>query len=135
VPKLSIAFSIPQTPLIIAVSLCCASACFLLYILRIFRYTMGKGQTFGSRGMQKWIVFLGVIGFITGLSTFIALRISLGTSVQRFNDAIQDPRYTGPHFVGHVANGFTMLWVAYGFYAVAVSITLYKPSKGTFWRT
>jgi len=77
------------------------------------------------------------------------------TSVQDFNAAIQDPDYKGPQFVASIANGFmsmfhfvvlffvfndrvAVLWVAYGFYGVAILVTLYKLAiyaERCFWST
>jgi len=135
-PKLSIPSLVLNTPPFIAFSLGSAFIFFVLYILRAFRYKMGKaGQLLDKWLMQKLIAWVGVIGFIIGLSSFVSLRRLLGKSVQSFNEAIQNPEYKGPQFVARTANGFIMLWIAYGFYTVALFVTLATQDKRPFWRT
>jgi len=138
-PQPSIPSLIFNIPPYIAFSLGSAAVFFLLYILTAYRYKLGKaGQRFDSRSMQKLIACLGLLGIIIGLGSFVSIHTLLGTLVQDFNGAIQDPGYKGPQLVAQIANGFLMLWVAYGFYAVAVCVTLAKLAihgERCFWRT
>jgi hypothetical protein len=137
-PTLSIPSLVLKTPHFIAFSLGCALVFFVLYVLTAYRYKMGKaGQRFDNRTMQKLITYLGVLGILIGLGSFVSLRKWLGTSVQDFNGAIQ-AKYTGPQFVARIGNGFIILWVAYGFYSVAVFVALTKLAthgERCFWRT
>jgi len=70
-PDLSIPSIVLNTPPFIAFSLGSAFVFFVLYILTVYRYKIGKmGQSFDGRGMQKFIACLGVLGIIIGTPAF-----------------------------------------------------------------
>jgi len=47
-----------------------------------------------------------------------------GKAVEDFNTTIQEGGNNGPHLIAQLSNGFTMVWVAYAFYAVPVVCAL-----------
>jgi hypothetical protein len=138
-PKLSIPSIVLNTPPFITFSFGSAFLFFLLYNLTAYRYKIGKwGLSYDSRSMQKFIAWLGFLGIIMGLGCFVSLRRALGTTVQDFNAAIEDPNYEGPQLVASIASGFIMAYIAYGFYGVAVFVHLYKlaiHAERCFWST
>ena len=70
-PQLSIPTLVLNIPSYITFSLGSALAFFVLYTLTAYRYKIGKiGGMFDSRGMQKLIAFLGVLGILIGTSAF-----------------------------------------------------------------
>jgi len=136
-PSLLLSEPMPTVPGFIAVALALSFVFFVTFNLISFRHKMGKaGATFEKPVTQRLSAWVGVIGFMIGLMAFLVLRMWFGKAVKDFNRAIQALGSQGPPLVANIGNAFTMVWVAYAFYAVPVIISLAKlnvlatPAKG-----
>jgi len=130
-PQLSIPAAALGIPSYIVFSFGCAFAFFVMYMLTAYR------RMFEGRGMQKLIAFFGILGFLIGIGSFVWLYKSHQKSILAFNAAVQDSNYKGPQFAAGIGNGFIMLWVAYGFYGLAILVNLTKlatHAERRFWR-
>jgi len=68
--------------------------------------------------------WLGLLGFMTGLTSFLIIRMWFGKAVEDFNNAIVKGGTDAPQLIAQISNGFTMVWVGYAFYAVPVICVL-----------
>jgi len=76
--------------------------------------------------VQRFSAWIGFFGFFFGLTAFVILRMLFGKTVDDFNNTIVSLGAEGPQLVATNGNGFTMVWVAYAFYAVPVITSLAK---------
>jgi len=117
----------PSSPVFIAISLGFSFLFFITFVLVSFRHRMGRAGDVSEKPLvQRSSAWIGVIGFIIGLMAFLILRMWFGKSVDEFNRSIQALGSQGPPLVASVGNAFTMVWVAYVFYAVPIVISLAK---------
>lgn len=49
-----------------------------------------------------------------------------GKAVDDFNQSIELEGANGPHLIAEIANGFTMVWVAYAFHSIPLVCALAK---------
>jgi len=76
--------------------------------------------------IQSFSAWIGFFGFFIGLTAFLILRMLLGKSVDDFNAGISSLGSGAPQLIASSGNGFTMIWVAYAFYAVPVIASMTK---------
>lgn len=92
------------------------------------------GKTFDKPLLQRVSAWIGFLGFMTGLTSFLILRMWFGKAVRDFNTSIEAQGRQGPKLVADTGNAFTMVWVAYAFYTVPIIVSLaklnVKPTKG-----
>ncbi|EMD42023.1 hypothetical protein CERSUDRAFT_110562 [Gelatoporia subvermispora B] len=113
------------TPAFIAVSLAFTITFFLLFSLMSFRGSMGKfGATFEKPLMHRVTAWIGLLGFMIGLTSFLVIRMWFGKAVEDFNDDIARAGSGAPQLIAATSNGFIMVWVAYAFYAVPLVSSL-----------
>ncbi|KAJ3479929.1 hypothetical protein NLI96_g8717 [Meripilus lineatus] len=115
------------TPAFIAVSIAFTFFFLLLFTLTAFRSKMGKaGAFFDKPVVQRSTAWIGLFGFMIGLTSFLVLRMWFGKSVEDFNKAILKGGQSSPQLVADLSNGFTMIYVAYAFYAIPLVSSLAK---------
>ncbi|KAI0757029.1 hypothetical protein C8Q80DRAFT_1131739 [Daedaleopsis nitida] len=115
------------TPAFIAVSLAFTVIFFLLFTLTAFRGKMGKlGNVFDKPGMQRATAWIGLLGFIIGITSFLVIRMWFGKAVEDFNRSIFKDGSDAPQLIAATSNGFVMVWVGFAFYAVPVVCSMAK---------
>ncbi|CDO71534.1 hypothetical protein BN946_scf184911.g4 [Trametes cinnabarina] len=115
------------TPAFIAVSLAFSVLFFLLFTMTSFRGKMGKfGNSFDRPGVQRATAWIGLLGFLIGITSFLILRMWFGKAIDDFNSDISKEGSDAPQLIASTSNGFIMVWVAYAFYAVPVVCSLAK---------
>ncbi|KAF8745595.1 hypothetical protein AX14_006914 [Amanita brunnescens Koide BX004] len=118
----------PSTPVFIAVALSFSALFFFLFTSISFRHKMGEraSAVFEKPFVQRASAWIGVLGFMIGLTAFAVIRMWFGKAVQDFNSFIVSQGKNGPELIANLGNGFTMVWVAYAFYAVPLVVSLAK---------
>ncbi|THH15982.1 hypothetical protein EW146_g4584 [Bondarzewia mesenterica] len=116
------------TPAFIAVSLGFSIIFFVLFTVISLRMKMGaKLSAVLDRPMiQRVSAWIGLLGFMIGLTAFLVIRMWFGKAVEDFNSAITKEGDGAPELVASTSNGFIMVWVAYAFYAVPLICALAK---------
>ncbi|KAA1472594.1 hypothetical protein DENSPDRAFT_191312 [Dentipellis sp. KUC8613] len=114
------------TPAFIAVSLGFAIIFFVLFTAISLRAKLGPrlGAAFERPAIQRLSAWIGLLGFMIGLTAFLVLRMWFGKAVEDFNRAIQEAGKSAPQLVASTNNGFTMVWVGYAFQAVPLICAL-----------
>ncbi|CAL1695938.1 unnamed protein product [Somion occarium] len=115
------------TPAFIAVSIIFTFMFFLLFTFTSFRSKMGKfGGVFDKPFIQRATAWIGLLGFIIGLTAFLVIRMWFGKAVEDFNNTILKGGESSPQLVAATSNGFVMVYVAHAFYAVPLVCALAK---------
>jgi len=116
------------TPVFIAISVSFSIMFFLLFTLTAFRSKLGgKISDMLERPLiQKVTAWVGFLGFMIGLTSFLIVRMWFGKAVQDFNNAVQLQTTSAPSLVSQISNGFIMVWVGYAFYAVPLVFAMAK---------
>ncbi|OSD03464.1 hypothetical protein PYCCODRAFT_1434367 [Trametes coccinea BRFM310] len=115
------------TPAFIGVSLAFTVVFFLLFTMTALRGKMGKfGNSFDRPGIQRATAWIGLLGFLIGITSFLILRMWFGKAIDDFNSDISKEGSDAPQLIAATSNGFVMVWVAYAFYAVPVVCSLAK---------
>ncbi|EPQ60788.1 hypothetical protein GLOTRDRAFT_68732 [Gloeophyllum trabeum ATCC 11539] len=116
------------TPAFIAVSLGFSILFFLLFSMTSFRHKLGpKMETALDRPtIQRLVAWVGLFGFMIGLTSFLVIRMWFGKAVEDFNKTITKAGGSAPALVANTSNGFIMVYVAYAFYAVPLVCALAK---------
>jgi len=93
-----------------------------------FRHKMGPRMTaaLDKPVIQRLSAWIGFFGFIIGITSFLIIRMWFGKAADDFNNSIEIQGSQGPELVASLGNAFTMVWVAYAFYAVPLIISLAK---------
>lgn len=113
------------TPAFIAVALAFTVIFFLMFTLMSFRGSMGKfGATLEKPLIHRTTSWIGLLGFMIGLTSFLVIRMWFGKAVEDFNDDIARAGSAAPQLIAATSNGFIMVWVAYAFYAVPLVSSL-----------
>jgi hypothetical protein len=118
----------PSSPAFIAVALAFSILFFITFTLISLRHKMGGkfAATMERPAFQRFSAWIGFFGFFVGLTAFVILRMLMGKTVDDFNNTIVSMGSSGPQLVASNGNGFTMIWVAYAFYAVPVIASMAK---------
>ncbi|RPD82584.1 hypothetical protein L226DRAFT_607687 [Lentinus tigrinus ALCF2SS1-7] len=115
------------TPAFIAVSLAFTIIFFFLFTMTSFRGKMGKfGNVFDKPAIQRTTAWIGLLGFLIGITSFLVIRMWFGKAVEDFNRDITEDGSGAPQLVASTSNGFIMVWVGFAFYAVPVVCSLAK---------
>ncbi|KAF8640467.1 hypothetical protein AX17_000130 [Amanita inopinata Kibby_2008] len=127
-PALLLSPPAPSTPAFIAVALSFSALFFFTFTFISFRHKMGAAlsSAFEKPQIQRVSAWIGFLGFMIGLTAFTVIRMWFGKAVQDFNNSIASQGNNGPKLIADLGNAFTMVWVAYAFYAVPVIVALAK---------
>ncbi|KAF8814319.1 hypothetical protein BYT27DRAFT_7082486 [Phlegmacium glaucopus] len=116
-----------STPIFIAVAISFSIFFFVSFTLISLRHKMGKaGGILENPMLQRLSAWVGFFGFLIGLTAFLIIRMWFGKAVEDFNASITSQGQQGPKLIASTGNGFTMVWVAYAFYAVPIITSLTK---------
>ncbi|PSR72386.1 hypothetical protein PHLCEN_2v11729 [Hermanssonia centrifuga] len=95
------------TPAFIAVSLAFSIMFFLLFTFTALRSKLGKaGAFFDKPAVQRSTAWIGLMGFMIGLTSFLVIRMWFGKAVEDFNAAILEGGQGSPQLVAATSNGF-----------------------------
>ncbi|KAF5374846.1 hypothetical protein D9758_000252 [Tetrapyrgos nigripes] len=127
-PQLVLSAPPPSSPAFIAVSLAFSIMFFFTFTLISFRHKMGEriAAQLDKPLIQRVSAWIGFFGFFIGISSFLILRMWFGKAVQDFNRSVASQGSEGPELIASDGNAFTMVWVAYAFYAVPVICSMAK---------
>ncbi|KAI0029628.1 hypothetical protein K488DRAFT_80076 [Vararia minispora EC-137] len=114
------------TPAFIAISIGFTIIFFFLFTLMSLRHKLGArlATVMDRPGIQRISAWVGVFGFMIGLTAFLVIRMWFGKAVEDFNRSISELGGNGPKIAASTSNGFIMIWVAYVFYAVPLVCAL-----------
>ena len=95
------------TPVFIAVSLTFTFMFFFLFTFTALRSKLGRlGPFFDKPMVQRSTAWIGLFGFMIGLTSFLVLRMWFGKAVDDFNAAIVQEGKNAPQLIASVSNGF-----------------------------
>ncbi|KAJ6610028.1 hypothetical protein B0H10DRAFT_2061674 [Mycena sp. CBHHK59/15] len=127
-PRLLLSAPTQATPVFLGLALACSIIFFMTFTLISFRHKMGAKMTAALDNpiAQRLSAWVGFFGFMIGITSFLILRMWFGKAADDFNNSIIMQRSQGPQLIASLGNAFTMVWVAYAFYAVPLIISLSK---------
>ncbi|KAK7064201.1 hypothetical protein R3P38DRAFT_3165216 [Favolaschia claudopus] len=127
-PRLLLSAPTQATPVFLGIGLACSIIFFFTFTITSFRHKMGEkmSATLDKPLVQRLSAWLGFFGFMIGITSFLILRMWFGKAADDFNASITMQGRDGPQLIAGVSNAFTMVWVAYSFYAVPLIISLSK---------
>jgi len=116
------------TPAFIGIALVFSTIFFILFSMIAFRSKLGAklGATLDKPMVQRVCAWIGIFGFMIGISSFLVIRLWFGKAVDDFNQSIEFEGDSAPHLMAGLSNGFTMVWVGYTFHAVPLVCALAK---------
>ncbi|KAL5535562.1 hypothetical protein ACEPAF_3656 [Sanghuangporus sanghuang] len=116
------------SPGFIAVSLGFSTIFVFLFSIISLRSKLGPklGAALDKPFLNRGVAWLGLIGFMIGLTAFLVIRMWFGKAIDDFNSGIKSLGEDGPALVASTGNGFTMVWVGYSFLAVPLVCSLAK---------
>ncbi|KAL1749195.1 hypothetical protein HDZ31DRAFT_59482 [Schizophyllum fasciatum] len=116
------------TPVFIGLSLLLSLVFLLSSTLASFRHKLGAaGGVFERPAVQRVSAWIGVFGFMIGITAFLVVRMWFGKAISDFNTIISTmDDGDAPQLKAAEGNGFTMIWAAYAFYAVPLILALSK---------
>jgi len=119
----------PSTaPTFISVAISFSFLFMIMFILVSFRHLIsGKfGEKLDSPMVHQVTAWIGVFGFMVGLTAFLIVRMWFEKAIDDFNNAVIAKGSSGPKLIASAGNGFIMVWVAYAFYAIPLIASLAK---------
>ncbi|KZT74655.1 hypothetical protein DAEQUDRAFT_659698 [Daedalea quercina L-15889] len=115
------------TPVFIAISLALTVIFLFMFTFTAHRAHLGKaGAMFERPQLQRATAWIGFMGFIIGITSFLVLFMWFTKAVDDFNDDIEKDGSDAPKLIAATSNGFIMVWVGYAFYAVPLVSSLSK---------
>jgi len=114
------------TPVFIAIAIALSIVFFIIFTLISLRANLGaRLSTALDRPMlHRASAWVGLLGFMIGLTSFLVIRMWFGKAVDDFNEAVTVSGSGAPQLIARTGNGFTMVWVGYAFYAVPLICSL-----------
>ncbi|KAI0307836.1 hypothetical protein B0F90DRAFT_71320 [Multifurca ochricompacta] len=99
---------------------------FIVFTLISLRANLGArlSAALDRPALHRASAWVGLLGFMIGLTAFLVIRMWFGKAVEDFNKSITKIGSSAPHLIAQTSNGFTMIWVAYAFYAVPLICAL-----------
>lgn len=116
------------TPVFIGIALALSTIFFVLFSMIAFRAKLGPklGAALDKPMVQRVCAWIGIFGFMIGISSFLIIRMWFGKAVDDFNQSIELDGDNAPHLMAGLSNGFTMVWVGYAFHAIPIVCALAK---------
>lgn len=116
------------TPAWIAVSLVFWTLFLIIFSMSAIRERLGPklSAVLGKPMVARAAAWVGLLGFMIGLTSFLIIRMWFGKAVDDFDIQIAQMGASGPDISASLSNGFTMLWVAYAFGSVPLMCVLMK---------
>jgi len=100
---------------------------FILFALITMRSRLGRfGTVLSKPVVSRASAWLGLFGFLIGMTVYLVLRLWFGKMALDFNQAITKQGTNGPQLVATVGNAFTMAWVAHAFAAIPLVCAMTK---------
>jgi hypothetical protein len=114
------------TPVFIAMAIALSVVFFIIFTLISLRPNLGAklSAVLDRPILHRASAWVGVLGFMIGLTSFLVIRMWFGKAVDDFNKAITVSEGGAPQLIAQTGNGFTMVWVGYAFYAVPLICSL-----------
>ncbi|PPQ64395.1 hypothetical protein CVT26_002102 [Gymnopilus dilepis] len=127
-PNLLLSAPPASAPVFIAIAIAFSILFFILFTVISFRHKMGSkvAALLDKPLLPRASAWIGVFGFIIGITSFLILRMWFAKAVQDFNNSIAAQGQQGPNLIATIGNAFTMVWVAYAFFAVPIISSLTK---------
>ncbi|KAJ7070995.1 hypothetical protein C8F01DRAFT_1108612 [Mycena amicta] len=127
-PRLLLEAPGEATPVFFGIGIVFSVVFFFTFTLTSFRQKLGEKMSVAldKPSFQRISTLLGVFGFLLGITSILFLRLWFGKAASDFNQSIALQGTNGPQLIANLGNAFTMVWVAYAFYAVPVVISLAK---------
>ncbi|THH34064.1 hypothetical protein EUX98_g51 [Antrodiella citrinella] len=118
---------VATTPVFIAISIVFKMIFFFMYAFTAWKHRMGKfGAIYEKPGVQSATVWIGLIGFMIGITCFLIIRMWFGKAVEDFNMTVITEGSNSAQLVATTSNGFIMIWIAYAFYAIPLVASMAK---------
>jgi len=115
------------TPVFIAISLALTVIFLFMFTFTAHRAYLGRaGAMFERPQIQRATAWIGFLGFIIGITSFLVLYMWFTKAVDDFNDDIKKTGSDAPQLIAATSNGFIMVWVGFAFYAVPLVSSLSK---------
>ncbi|KZT02751.1 uncharacterized protein LAESUDRAFT_685041 [Laetiporus sulphureus 93-53] len=115
------------TPAFIAVSLAFTVVFLFMYTFTAHHAILGRaGVPFERPQVQRATAWIGLLGFIIGITSFLIIFMWFTKSVDDFNEDIKKLGSDAPNLIATTSNGFVMAWIGYAFYAVPLASSLAK---------
>jgi len=116
------------TPAFIAVSLGFSIIFFILFTMICLRSKLGAKLSgmLEKPVVQRVSAWIGLLGFMIGLISFLIIRMWFGKAVEDFNNAVELQGDRAPQLIAEISNGFIMVWVGYAFHAIPIVCALVK---------
>jgi len=126
--NLSLSAPTAMAPVSIAIAIGLSILFFFSFTLISFHESMPPKVSafFAKPQVQQTSTWTGFFGFFIGITAFLVLRMWFGKAVEDFNAGIQAQGSSGAQLAATTGNAFTMIWVAYAFYAVPLVISMVK---------
>lgn len=127
-PQLLLTAPPASTPVFIAIAISFSILFFFIFTLTSFRHKLGEKM---SAALERPFIhraagWIGFLGFFIGITSFLIARMWFGKAADDFNRSIELMGSKGPQLVANLGNSFTMVWVAYAFYAVPLIVAMSK---------
>lgn len=111
----------------VLIALVLSTLFFILFALIALRSRLGGfGATLSKPAVSRASAWLGLFGFLIGMTAYLVLRLWFDKMAVDFNQAIAKQGSDGPQLIATVGNAFTMVWVAHAFAAVPLVCALTK---------
>jgi len=116
-----------SAPVAVLVALVMSTLFFILFALITLRGRLGKlGGALSRPTISRASAWLGLLGFLIGMTAYLVLRLWFGKLADDFNQGIIKQGSKGPQLIATVGNAFTMAWVAHAFTAVPLVCAMTK---------
>jgi len=134
-PQLLLTAPPASTPVFIAIAIAFSLMFLIIFVLTSFRHKFGEKM---SAALERPFIhraagWIGFFGFFIGITSFLIARMWFGKAADDFNQSVDLMGNSGTTLVANLGNAFTMVWVAYAFYAVPLIVAMSKmninPSK------
>jgi len=116
-----------SAPVAVLIALVLSTLFFILFAMIAMRSRLGGlGNMLSKPNVSRASAWLGLFGFLIGMTSYLVLRLWFGKMAVDFNQAIAKQGSDGPQLIATVGNAFTMAWVAHAFAAIPLICAMTK---------